>query len=158
MLTSGECPDIVVSNADFAKCNGLYSLEPSLHVSWAPQTPVFKHESKNRSVGRRLEKTFILAPPNTIIIARLIFWNANGVGWSIGKAEFLKTGAYWHNSGTNSSDWPTLASPWTKGVTVTCLQSESISERQQSSDNGENRRISNCLMDHEHNFNFFGRF
>ena len=70
-------------------------------------------------------------------MARLIFWNANGVGWSIGKAEFLKTGAYWHNSGTNSSAWPSQDSPWPKGVTVTCVQSESSTERQQSSDNGE---------------------
>ena len=83
----------------------------------------------------------------------MIFWNANGVGWSIGKAEFLKTGAYWHNSGTNSSAWPSLDSPWSKGVTVTCVQSESSTERQQSSDNGEqpetDTMISNCLMDDE---------
>ena len=142
-MTNSECPDIVVSNADFAKCNGLYSLEPSLHVSWAPQTPVFKHESKNRSAGWRKHFSIshnylrISIKLTLIVIARLIFWNANGVGWSIGKAEFLKTGAYWHNSGTNSSAWPSLDSPWSKGVTVTCVQSESSTERQQSSDNGE---------------------
>ena len=84
------------------------------------------------------ENTYLkISPLSTIIIARLIFWNANGVGWSIGKAEFLKTGAYWHNSGTNSSAWPSLDSPWPKGVTVTCVQAESSTERQQSSDNGK---------------------
>ena len=29
---------------------------------------------------------------------RFIFWNAGGLGWSIGKREYLQTGTHWHKS------------------------------------------------------------
>ena len=50
---------------------------------------------------------------------RLVFWNAGGLGWSIGKNEYLKTGSYWHKSGTDSAEpWQT---DWEKEVQVECL-------------------------------------
>ena len=45
-------------------------------VEWAPERPVYKHSEKDR----------------------FIFWNAHGLGWSIGKEEYLKSGSHWHRS------------------------------------------------------------
>ena len=45
-------------------------------VEWASQRPVYKHVSKDR----------------------YIFWNAHGLGWSIGKQEYLTSGSHWHRS------------------------------------------------------------
>ena len=41
------CPQLIVSGANFAKCNGKYELSNS-SVSWAPERPVYKHVAKNR--------------------------------------------------------------------------------------------------------------
>ena len=42
---SVRCPELRVTRADYASCNGVYSLHNS-SVSWAPDTPVYKHKSK----------------------------------------------------------------------------------------------------------------
>ena len=75
----------------------------------------------------------------------MIFWNANGVGWSIGKAEFLKTGAYWHNSGPVSTQGP-WASPWTRGVTVECLRPGPSSDNGEESEREKYKNMLICLM------------
>ena len=49
---------------------------------------------------------------------RLVFWNAGGLGWSIGKSEYLKTGSYWHKSGADAEE-PWMTS-WENGVVVKC--------------------------------------
>ena len=33
-----------------------------------------------------------------ILLFRYIFWNAGGLGWSIGKKDYLKSGSHWHRS------------------------------------------------------------
>ena len=45
---SVRCPEIRVSQADYANCNGVFSLT-NTSVSWAPDRPVYKHQSRNRS-------------------------------------------------------------------------------------------------------------
>ncbi len=35
-----------------------------------------------------------------LLLLRYIFWNAGGLGWSIGKEEYLQTGSHWHRSET----------------------------------------------------------
>ena len=44
-----RCPQIRVSLADYANCNGVYSLT-NTSVLWSPSSPVYKHHSKDRSV------------------------------------------------------------------------------------------------------------
>ena len=62
--------------ATYANCDGRYKLVSNEFVEWAPERPVFKHSSKDR----------------------YIFWNAGGLGWSIGKKDYLTTGSHWHRS------------------------------------------------------------
>ena len=62
--------------ATYANCDGRYKIVSDEFVEWAPERPVFKHTSKDR----------------------YIFWNAGGLGWSIGKKEYLTTGSHWHRS------------------------------------------------------------
>ena len=69
------CPELKVQNAEYANCNGEY-VETEVRVSWAPDRPVFKHKDKDR----------------------FIFWNTAGLGWSIGKQEYLVDGRHWHKS------------------------------------------------------------
>ena len=69
------CPGLRVQNAEYANCNGEYE-ESTLRVSWAPERPVFKHTERDR----------------------FIFWNTAGLGWSIGKQEYLVDGRHWHKS------------------------------------------------------------
>lgn len=45
---SVECPTVAVKNADYANCNGVYKYVSNIHVTWAPQRPVYKHKTKNR--------------------------------------------------------------------------------------------------------------
>ena len=61
--------------ATYANCDGRYKVTTD-SVEWAPQRPVYKHVSKDR----------------------YIFWNAHGLGWSIGKQEYLTSGSHWHRS------------------------------------------------------------
>ena len=42
-----RCPDIKVSQADYANCNGVFSLT-NTSVTWAPDRPVYKHRTRNR--------------------------------------------------------------------------------------------------------------
>ena len=44
---SVRCPDIRVSQADYANCNGVFSLT-NTSVTWAPDRPVYKHRTRNR--------------------------------------------------------------------------------------------------------------
>ncbi len=37
----------------------------------------------------------------SFVLRRYIFWNAGGLGWSIGKEEYLQTGSHWHRSELN---------------------------------------------------------
>ena len=69
------CPSLNVLGATYAKCDGEYRVTAA-SVEWAPERPVYKHVSKDR----------------------YIFWNAGGLGWSIGKKEYLATGSHWHRS------------------------------------------------------------
>ena len=41
-----ECPQLRVTNADFAECNGDYLYSYSLRVSWAPDRPVYVHTDR----------------------------------------------------------------------------------------------------------------
>ena len=51
---------------------------------------------------------------------RVIFWNAKGYGWSIGREEDLVTGSHWHKSGLDSDEpWQ---GEWGKNVTVDCIK------------------------------------
>ena len=43
-----RCPEIRVSRADYANCNGVYSITNS-SVLWSPLSPVYKHNSRDRS-------------------------------------------------------------------------------------------------------------
>ena len=45
-------------------------------MEWAPDRPVYRHVTRDR----------------------YIFWNAGGLGWSIGKRAYLATGSHWHRS------------------------------------------------------------
>ena len=36
--------------------------------------------------------------PNCTVCVRFIFWNAGGLGWSIGKRDYLSSGSHWHRS------------------------------------------------------------
>ena len=50
--------------------------------------------------------------------ARYVFWNAGGLGWSIGKRAYLESGSYWHKSGADSEEpWQV---DWEKDVIVKC--------------------------------------
>ena len=42
-----RCPEIRVSQADYANCNGVYRLT-NTSVLWSPLSPVYKHQSKDR--------------------------------------------------------------------------------------------------------------
>lgn len=82
------CDTLNVLGATYANCDGRYKVTADI-VDWAPQRPVYKHVSKDR----------------------YIFWNAHGLGWSIGKEEYLKSGSHWHRSKLNTMDdlWRRLA-------------------------------------------------
>ena len=69
------CETLNVLGATYANCDGRYKVTTD-SVEWAPQRPVYKHVSKDR----------------------YIFWNAHGLGWSIGKQEYLTSGSHWHRS------------------------------------------------------------
>ena len=92
-----RCPVLRVSNADFADCNGDYVFSRSLSVDWAPDRPVFINTDKDR----------------------VIFWNSGGLGWSIGKTDYLESGNHWHRSGLDTSEpWQ---GTWQDGAVVTCV-------------------------------------
>ena len=69
------CSSLNVLGATYANCDGRYKVTGE-SVEWAPDRPVYRHISKDR----------------------FIFWNAHGLGWSIGKEEYLKSGSHWHRS------------------------------------------------------------
>lgn len=69
------CDTLNVQGATYANCDGRYKVVAD-RVAWAPDRPVYKHVSKDR----------------------YIFWNAGGLGWSIGKQEYLASGSHWHRS------------------------------------------------------------
>ncbi len=69
------CQTLNVLGATYANCDGQYVITND-HVDWAPERPVYRHENKDR----------------------YIFWNAHGLGWSIGKKDYLTTGSHWHRS------------------------------------------------------------
>ena len=60
------CDTLNVLGATYANCDGRYKYTDD-QVDWAPERPVFKHVTKDR----------------------YIFWNAGGLGWSIGKRSYL---------------------------------------------------------------------
>ena len=50
----------------------------------------------------------------------MIFWNAKGYGWSIGKTAWLETGRQFHKSGLDSDEpWQV---EWGKNTTVDCIK------------------------------------
>ena len=94
--TSVSCSRVVVSQADYADCDGEYELSPYV-VLWAVTRPVWRHVSKDR----------------------FIFWNKGGLGWSIGKKAYLTSGSHWHWSGLDSPEpWQ---GEWEAGVVVECV-------------------------------------
>ena len=74
------CSTLNVLGATYANCDGRYKVTGE-SVEWAPERPVYKHTEKDR----------------------FIFWNAHGLGWSIGKEEYLKSGSHWHRSKLDKS-------------------------------------------------------
>ena len=48
--SSVTCPSISVTSADYAECNGAYSVTDYV-VLWAVDRPVYKHVAKDRYVG-----------------------------------------------------------------------------------------------------------
>ena len=90
----------------------------------------------------------LLEVKDCIFCCRYIFWNAGGLGWSIGKLEYLEDGRHWHKSrfifrkippwtiirlfsgGSDAKEpWQDV---WLSGVTVKCS-----SNRQQKSKSGQ---------------------
>ena len=69
------CQSLNVLGATYANCDGKYTITNE-RVDWATERPVYKHVNKDR----------------------YIFWNAHGLGWSIGKKDYLTTGSHWHRS------------------------------------------------------------
>ena len=59
---------------------------------------------------------------------RVIFWNAGGLGWSIGKTAYLSSGSYWHRSGLESDEpwqgeWDkSVSTQHTDTVSVECIE------------------------------------
>ena len=48
----------------------------------------------------------------------MLFWNTGGLGWSIGKAEYLESGNHWHRSGLDTEEpWQ---GAWQEGAVVEC--------------------------------------
>ena len=85
-----------MTNADFADCNGDYLFTEDLRVSWAPDRPVYINTDKDR----------------------VIFWNTGGLGWSIGKSDYLESGNHWHRSGLDTVEpWQ---GEWQGGAVVRC--------------------------------------
>ena len=75
------CDTLNVLGATYANCDGRYKYTDA-QVDWAPERPVFKHVTKDRYV----------------------FWNAGGLGWSIGKRAYLSSGSHWHRSKKHSNN------------------------------------------------------
>ena len=117
-----------------------------IRVDWAPERVVYKHTEKDRwgwgMFNAYSGKKF------AIFCCRYIFWNAGGLGWSIGKLEYLEDGRHWHKSrfifrkvppwtiirlfsgGSDAKEpWQDV---WLSGVTVKCS-----SNRQQKSKSGQ---------------------
>ena len=64
---------------------------------------------------------------------RVVFWNSAGIGWSIGKSEYLKSGSYWHKSGSDAPEpW---MEDWAGDVTVECVGDDI--EKDNNDDNGK---------------------
>ena len=54
----------------------------------------------------------------------MIFWNAGGLGWSIGKTQFLSSGSFWHRSGLDTAEpWQ---GDWDSDVEVKCATLQPI--------------------------------
>ena len=50
----------------------------------------------------------------------MIFWNAKGYGWSLGKTAWLVSGSHWHKSGLDGDEpWQ---GEWGKNITVDCIE------------------------------------
>ena len=81
------CPVLTVTNADFADCNGDYSVTEK-RVAWAADRPVYALADTVPVLY-----TVLYYHPD-----RFIFWNAGGLGWSIGKRGYLTSGSHWHRS------------------------------------------------------------
>ena len=115
-----KCPLLKVSNADFADCNGDYLYSYSLSVSWAPDRPVYVHTDKDR----------------------VLFWNTGGLGWSIGKADYLKSGNHWHRSALDTEEpWQ---GKWVEGAVVECDTPQRETKSQESCEYGSYGRWSRC--------------
>lgn len=67
---------------------------------------------------------------------RLIFWNSAGLGWSIGKSQYLKTGSYWHKSGSDAAE-PWMEKWSSSDVNVECVGGD-LEKDSDTSDNGIN--------------------
>ncbi len=61
----------------------------------------FKHRPNNRQYAPFLAYSTGISMTKCLLwLRRYIFWNAGGLGWSIGKEEYLQTGSHWHRSET----------------------------------------------------------
>ena len=55
-----------------------------------------------------------------------MFWNSGGLGWSIGKSDYLTSGSHWHRSGLDTPEpWQ---GRWQGGVEVTCVTDQEDKE------------------------------
>lgn len=104
-MTGQLCPRLEVSRADYADCSGEYQLQPGLAVAWAPNRPVYTHTDR---VGcmKAVVVVLVVSVTAAVLQDRVLFWNAGGLGWSIGKTEYLQDGTHWHTSGSDSAE------PW----------------------------------------------
>ena len=48
-----ECPEVVVRGAEYADCEGLYTVTDS-SVAWARDRPVYRHRTRDRSASSSL--------------------------------------------------------------------------------------------------------
>ncbi len=58
--------------------------------------------TRNNTDVSRNNTDMLMYPESSGLIVctlyRYLFWNAGGLGWSIGKLEYLASGSHWHRS------------------------------------------------------------
>ena len=65
----------------------------------------------------------------------MLFWNSGGLGWSIGKSDYLTSGSHWHRSGLDTPEpWQ---GRWQGGVEVTCVTDQEEEEEVEEEDEEE---------------------
>ena len=76
-----------------------------------------------------------------------MFWNSGGLGWSIGKSEYLTSGSHWHRSGLDTPEpWQ---GRWKGGVEVTCVpdNEEEEEDKDKEEDQEEDKEVEEDLLE-----------